>query len=282
MAGCQRPHDAETSKKVIRLDHLVPLPSHEDTKSGHVLKVAMAAIVSPRGTASSYQPLLDYLGRKMNMPVKMIQRRTYHEINELIQHDSVDAAFICTGAYRAGAAFMSVLVVPQIHGKTTYRAVILAKKKSDIRSMTDLRGKVFSFTDPMSNTGFAYPVSLLQKMGESPASFFSRTIFTYSHDRSIYAVLDGMADAASVDELVYLNTIKREPGLAGKLVVIETSKCFPMPPVVVGRWHDKGQVQRLRRIFLGMHKDPAALKILKKLDIDRFQPPLSSMEETLK
>ena len=48
------------------------------------LRVAVAAVISPRGNVDSYTPLLTYLGQKLNRPVEMVQRRTYAEVNDLL------------------------------------------------------------------------------------------------------------------------------------------------------------------------------------------------------
>ncbi len=274
LSGCGRSQDDTTTDKLIRLDKLAPLPIYE-AKQTETLRVAVAAILSPQGTVASYQALLDYLGEKLGVPVQMVQRRTYQEINELIAKGSIDLAFVCTGAYQAGAKEMTVLVVPQIDGATTYRGVILASRQSGVSSFADLRGKSFAFSDPMSTTGFAYPQSVLASISESSQTYFSRTFFTYSHDRTISAIAEGVATAGSADELVYLYALKREPLLAEKLIVIQYSERFPMPPVVVPRKSDSALAARLRLVMLGLHQDREGKRILANLDIDRFVIPAS-------
>jgi len=270
--GCDQSSEAPAPGKAIRLDQLAPLPIPE-TKPTETLRVAVAAILSPQGTVDSYQALLKHLGKRLGTPVQMVQRRTYQEINELLAQDAIDLAFVCTGAYRAGAKEMTVVVVPQINGATTYRAVILATKKSGIHSFADLRGKSFAFSDPMSNTGFNYPQSLLAAMSETVESYFSRTIFTYSHDRTVNAIAEGVAAAGSVDELVFRHALKRDPTLAEKLVVIQRSEEFPIPPVVTPRQKNAAFIARMRRILLELHQDEDGMNILGNLDIDRFVLP---------
>lgn len=271
-SGCERSQDDTAPAKLIQLDKLAPLPTYE-AKQSETLRVAVAAIISPQGTVASYQALLDYLGEKLGVPVQMVQRRTYQEINELIAKGSIDLAFVCTGAYQAGAKEMTVLVVPQINGATTYRAVILASRKSGVHSFAELRGKSFAFSDPMSNTGFAYPQSLLAAISESSQSYFSRTIFTYSHDRTISAIAEGMTVGGSVDELVYRHALKRDPTLADTLIVLQRSEEFPMPPVVVPRQKDAAFIAKMRRVLLELHQNEAGKRILGGLDIDRFVLP---------
>ncbi|HMN15886.1 MAG TPA: PhnD/SsuA/transferrin family substrate-binding protein, partial [Bellilinea sp.] len=169
------------------------------------LRIAIAAVLSPQGTLESYQPLLDYMGEQLNRPIQLIQRRTYQEVNILIEQGEVDVAFVCTGAYVAGSRDfgMELLAVPQVNGETVYHSYLIVAASSAADDLMDLRGATFAFTDPMSMTGFFYPSSLVRTLGNEPETFFSRIFFTYSHDKAINAVASGVADAAAVDSLVY-------------------------------------------------------------------------------
>lgn len=103
-----------------------PLP----TPAGHEavpLRVAVASVISPEGTVQSYSALLGYLEKKLNRPVELIQRRTYLEVNDLVEHGEVDVAFVCTSAYVEGhdTFGMELLVAPQFNGKTTHNSVLI-------------------------------------------------------------------------------------------------------------------------------------------------------------
>ncbi len=271
LCSCGEDHEEQT---VVHLNKLQKLPTEEQVVPP-ALRLAVAAIISPEGTIQSYRPLVDYLSARLGAPVQLVQRRTYWEVNEMIARRQVDVAFVCTGAYlqQGEQRIMSLLVVPQVHGKNTYRAAVIVRADSPIASFQGFRGKVFAFTDPLSNTGYLYPVTLLKAMGTTPDRFFKRTIFTYSHDRSIEAVLDGVVQGASVDEIVLQHAQEKDPSLASRIKVILRSPEFGMPPVVVPVGTPEEKKARLRRLFLEMDRDPAGQKALAKLGIDRFVAP---------
>ena len=254
----------------VSLSDLSPLP----TPALEVvpLRVAVAAVISPKGTVESYAPLLDYLGQKLNRPVELVQRRTYLEVNDLIERGEVDLAFVCTSAYIVGSNDfgMELLVAPQVQGQTVYHAYLIVPFDSPARDLADLKGKVFAFTDPISLTGRAYPTALVQQLGFSPEAFFSRTFFTYSHDEAIYAVANGLADGASVDSLVFDYALSRDPSLAQKVKVIHQSPPFGIPPVVVNP-NLRPQIKAdLQALLLEMHQDPAGQAALSAIGIERF------------
>ena len=68
-------------------------------KNENAIQVAIAAMISPKETLSTYQQLLEYLGKAMGRPLQLVQRKTYGEVNALLGSGEVDMAFICSGPY---------------------------------------------------------------------------------------------------------------------------------------------------------------------------------------
>jgi phosphonate transport system substrate-binding protein len=270
LASCST---APRSTAVVNLSQLEALPDAPATEV-KPLRVAVAAIISPQGTADSYGPMLDYLSAKLERPVELVQRRTYTEVNDLIAKGEVDVAFVCTSAYVAGQREfgMKLLAAPQVQGETVYRSLLIVPGDSAAQSMADLRGSVFAFTDPISTSGHNYPVFLLQQMGETPESFFERTFYTYSHDDAIRAVAHGVADGAAVDSLVYAYAVTREPDLAQETRVVHQSPAFGIPPVVTGPNIRPQLAAELRNVLLQMADDPAGQEALQTAGFDRLVP----------
>ena len=255
----------------VDLNNLQPLPTPVNSQA-MPLRVAVAAVISPKGTIESYSPFLSYLEEKLHRPVELIQRRTYLEINDLIEHGEVDLAFVCTSAYIQGhdTFGMELLVAPQVDGKTTYNSYLIVPAASQAQRMSDLRGKVFAFTDPISLSGRVYPTYLVQQLGLTPEEFFGRIFYTYSHDEAIRAVASGVADGANVDSLVYEYTLARDPSLAEKVKVIQRSPDFGIPPVVVSPLIRPQVKAELQSLFLQMANDPAASDALTSIGVERF------------
>jgi phosphonate transport system substrate-binding protein len=267
VAGCA----ASPAGSMIHLSDLRPLVS--TASEGVVpLRVAVAAVISPKGTAESYQALLDYLGARLDRPVALVQRRTYAEINELVESGYVDVAFVCTSAYVAGhdKFGMELLAAPQVSGEMVYYSLLIVPADSPAQTLADLRGRVFAFTDPMSNTGRMYPTLLVKQLGNTPEEFFARTFFTYSHDDAIRAVADGLADGAAVDSLVYDFATAREPTLADRTRIIHRSPAFGIPPVVVSPNTRPQLKAELQSLLVGMADDPEGQAALQTIGVDRF------------
>lgn len=246
--------------------------NRQNGTGGSDLRLAIAAVVSPRETFKSYDHLVEYLGKRLGRPVKLIQRATYAEINELVRSGEVELALVCTNAYVEGhqSFGMELLAAPVVRGEKVYYSYIIVPADSTAESLQDLRGKVFAFSDPLSFSGRIAPLFSLASMGETPEDFFRRYIFTYSHDNSIKAVATKLVDAAAVDSLVLEATFITRPDFKDKVRVIDRSIGVGTPPFVVPKGLDPELKEKLRDIFLRMHEDPDGKEALNDLMIDRF------------
>lgn len=268
LAGC-----ATTPLPTVRFPDTEPVSSATVASAKtKPLRIAMAAVISPKGNVESYSALLEYIGAKLNRPIELVQRMTYAEVNELLQGGDADIAFVCTSAYVIGQREfgMELLVAPQVRGETVYYSLLIVPADSPARSLQDLRGKTFAFTDPLSLTGRLYPTQLVSAFQTTPEEFFERTFFTYSHDNAIRAVASGVADGANVDNLVYEFLVAREPSIGKNTRVIHRSPPFGIPPVVVNPKLDPQLKLRLREILIQADWEEQGQRILQDLMIDRF------------
>jgi len=144
-AGCER-------EKAKKLSLSKDTEEAEMTTNRDALKVAIGAMVSPGQTFEYYEKLLDYLSEKMGKPITLLQRKTYIEVNELLEKGNAELGFICAGPYvEAHEDFgVEILVVPVVNEDTHYFAYIIVHKDSDINKFGDLQGKTFTFVDPIS------------------------------------------------------------------------------------------------------------------------------------
>lgn len=236
------------------------------------LRVAIGNTITQKEAFVYYKPLLDYVGKRLNKPVKILVKESYAEINRLMGLSEIDAAFVSSKAYVDGYNDYKIqlLAAPQIDGKTQYYSYIIVPEDSHVRNFKELQGKTFAFVDPMSNSGSLVPYSMLTSMGEKPDFYFKKYIYTYAHDNSIKMVAQKIVDGAAVSSIVwkYLNQIN--PELTAKTKVIEKSPAYAAPPVVVRPNLDPEVKQKLKEIFLGIHENAKGEKILKEMKIDKY------------
>lgn len=262
-----------------------PISPASATRPETILRMAVAPVISPKETFNSgYRDLLNYLGQQLGLPVELVQGKTYAEINDLVRIGDVTFAFVCTNPYLQGQRDfgMELIAAPQVNGQATYYSYLIVRADSPFRSLADLRGRTFAFSDPLSNSGRLAPVYQLALMGETPESFFNRWIFTYAHDNSIKAVAENLVDAAAVDSLVYDYWARTGSDFIAQTRIIEKWGPFGINPVVVRPGLDPQLKQRLRDVLLGMDQDPSGRQILDSLLIDRFIVPDDSIYDSVR
>jgi phosphonate transport system substrate-binding protein len=241
------------------------------------LRFSVAAVESPRDTYGTYTRLLSRVGERLGVPVEFVQRRTYREVNDLLASGQLDAALLCTGGYldiqRRDPGAVEVLAAPVVHGESTYRSLVIVPAGSPARSLADLAGKRFAFTDELSLSGRAWAVRRLEELGKDPDRFFGGVTFTQSHDRSIAGVASGIVDGAAVHSLVYEHLLERDPALASRVRVVERSPPYGLLPIVASRRLDPAERARLAAALRTLHQDGQAREALERLQIERFIAP---------
>jgi phosphonate transport system substrate-binding protein len=281
ISGCS----GDSDQVVVDFTKTVPVSRPgESTSPTSPLRVAVAAMISPKETFDLYRQLLAYLGRRLGKDLEFVQRKTYAEIDELLQKGEIDLAFICSGPYVAGKerfGFES-LAVPEVHGSHFYRSYLIVNKDSTYHHLEELKGHTFAFTDPDSNTGKLVPTYWLAEMNERPETFFSRVVYTYSHDNSIMAVARNLVEGATVDGLIWEFYQEKNPTFTSKTRIIKKSEPYGIPPLVASKNLPVESKEHIRKILYCMHQDPEGQKILKELRIDRFIPPKIEWYENLR
>jgi phosphonate transport system substrate-binding protein len=241
------------------------------------LLFSVAAVESPRDTYSGYSRLFERVGARLGIGIEFVQRRTYREVNDLLATGKLDAALVCTGGYldlvRRAPGSVEVLAVPVVRGEKTYHSLVIVRNASRIRSLEDLAGKRFAFSDELSLSGRTYVVRQLRDAGHDPSRFFASAIYTQSHDRSVKAVAAGLVDGAAVHSGVYAHLIRRDPQLAHQLRVVHQSPPFGAMPVVAATSMPREERERLREALVGLSGDPEGAEALRVLELDGFEVP---------
>jgi phosphonate transport system substrate-binding protein len=257
-------------------------PAPQPTIDG-TLRVAIGAMISPQQTFAYYHQLLEHIGRHTERPITMIQRKTYAEINLMLGAGQIDLAFICSGPYTSGKEEFGfkALAVPIVRGTPYYRSYLIVHRDSSLQTLEDLRGKVFAFTDPDSNSGKLVPTYWLQQMDQRPETFFRRTIYSFSHDNAILAVSRHLVDGAAVHSQVWDYLNQRDPEMMVRTRIIKRSRLFGNPPLVASRHLDTATRDRIQATLFQMHQDGEGQDILAELMIDRFTPPREEWYDVL-
>lgn len=248
------------------------------TSSADEVRIAVGSS-SPLGQRfEHHDALARYLRERLARPVVVVQRRTGGEIEELLARGDAHAGVVCAGTYVHGRlrdVELEPIAVPVLEREPTYHSLVVVRRSSDIHSLTDLRGRSFAFTDPTSLAGYYHPVATLLDAGEPPATFFSRTVFTYAFDESLHAVRNGSVDAAAVD-----GPVLERDRWHDALRVVHRSPAYGVGPVVVAPGTSEDLRAALADAWLSMHESADGGALLSRLGVERFVPPSDGLYDS--
>jgi phosphonate transport system substrate-binding protein len=212
-----------------------------------------------------------YLESHLGRSVVFTQRGSYREIVDMLREDKLDFAWLCGAPYVRNKKYFRLVAVPLYRGEPLYRSyLIVPSTDNQTRSLWDLRGKVFAFSDPDSNSGHLYPEYLLAKKGIQPAAFFSKSFFTWSHRKVVEAVASGLAQGGAVDGYIWDTLSKTHPELTSRTRIVTESPQFGHPPIVARRSTSKKDVAALQQVLFLMVHDIKGGPLLDQLNLGGF------------
>lgn len=212
-----------------------------------------------------------YLGTRLEGPVELNHRVRYRQVLDPLRLDQLDFAWIGPYAYLRLQRQVRLLAVPLYRDQPLTQAYLITNQSNrQVSSLAQLRGAIFAFVDPDSNSGHLVPRYLLSRSGESASSFFQRTFFTYSHLKAVDAVASGLADAAMVDGHFYDTLRLQRPELTVRTRVAQAAGPFGSSPFVAHASVAKAIQDRMQQTLLAMARDTDGAAILRQLNLDGF------------
>jgi phosphonate transport system substrate-binding protein len=223
-----------------------------------------------------YLPLQEYLANELGIIVYFKLLDNYESIFSELQEGNVDGAFwgSMNGAItqvRGGVEMLARPLWPD--NSSTYWGYIFTLKGSGISSdPATWRGRSIAFVNKVTTAGFLYPLSVLRQAGitENPGEFFSRAIFSGSHDASLIAVLQGEIDMGACKNTIFHEFVERNPEAAANVEILTTSAEVPSNGLGVRPGLDQALKTRLKETLLSMHEDPQGMAALNKFGALKF------------
>ncbi|CAB3834824.1 hypothetical protein LMG2828_01161 [Achromobacter piechaudii] len=207
----------------------------------------------------------------LKQEVRFVQRRSYGEIVDLLLRGQIDAAWICGYPYVLNADRLRLLAVPQYRGRPLYQSyLIVPQKDRETSEIGDLHGRVFAYSDPLSNSGFLVPRTELLTEHQDPLTFFRKAFFTFAHSKVVEAVAAGLANGGAVDGYIWDSLASQYPARSAGARVAWKSPEYGFPPIVVSDQIAPTTATALRDALLHMHERPGGRLILQRLCLDRF------------
>jgi len=224
------------------------------------LKIVFIAYENPQQLVEDVKPIVAYLEKTLNMDIKHFIATDYAGVVEALRYETADMGFM--GALQYVIAHKMAGAYPILgeiyNGKSTYISKIFVRRDSGISTIKDLKGKSISFVDPISSSGYMYPLDIFKQKGlikdiDKAEQFFKKIYFSGGDEQALRAVLNNFVDAAGIGQYAFnlLNYDER-----AEIVSIADSKPIPSHCVVVRKNLHQPTVEKLQEALFNLNNEP--------------------------
>ncbi len=228
-----------------------------DPEKGKPLVLAFIPQENPEKLIGDIKVITEYLQKEVGIPVKGFVTQDHAAAVEALRNGDADISFMGGLPYvlahdQIGA---EVILSELYRGSPTYRGRIFVRRDSSIKKLGDLRGKSIAFADPISESGYIYPLDVFVQAGllkptDDPQKFFGTVYFAGGYQQAIQAVANGLVDAAGSSQFADLLLT---PSQLEKVTWIAESKPIPSHLVCVRKGLDEPTKQAFKKAMLKLN-----------------------------
>ncbi|MBI6630381.1 phosphate/phosphite/phosphonate ABC transporter substrate-binding protein [Pontibaca salina] len=149
----------------------------------------------------------EWLSDEIGIPVRGFVTSDHAAAVEALRNGDADISFMGALPYVLANEHVGAQIILQevYRGEPSYTSRIFVRRDRGIKELADLKGKTIAFADPISESGYLYPLDefaaagLLER-GADPSTFFDRLLFAGGYQQAIQAVASGLVDAAGASQ----------------------------------------------------------------------------------
>ena len=153
------------------------------------------------GVVERYTPFVNYLAKELGTKVTLRIANDYAAIIEGQRAGNIHIGMYGPASFArarmTGAKVDAFAIETNLDGTKGYHSVFYVKKDSPYQKVEDLKGKNLGLVDPNSTSGNNVPRFALNGMKIEPETFFSKVVYTGSHENAIIALQQGTVDVAA-------------------------------------------------------------------------------------
>ena len=249
----------------------LPLDSSQWQDPGTII-FSYTPVEDPAVYAKVWDGFVQHLSKVTGKKAVFFPVQSYAAQYEAMRSGRLHIAGVNTGGNPVAvncAGFVPFAMMASADGSFGYEMEIIVPADSDIKSVTDIKGRSMAFTSPTSNSGFKAPSAILKsEFGMLPDKDF-KAAYSGKHDNSIMGVANKDYEAASIANSVLNRMIDRGVVEKSKIRTIYRSQTFPTTGYGHAHNLDPTLVAKIKQAFFSFKWQGSDLKKEFKKE-DRF------------
>ncbi|QBJ96447.1 phosphate/phosphite/phosphonate ABC transporter substrate-binding protein [Rhodococcus sp. ABRD24] len=239
----------------------------DDTAAGDPQTLVLAAIPAEDSESlqQQYKLVAEVIEKETGHKVEFQNATDYSAVIEGQRAGKVQIAgygpFSYITAKDSGVGTIPVAApVKSASAKPGYQSYAITKGGSNIKSLSDFRGKTVCFVDPASTSGYLYPSAGLKELGIDPEKDVT-PVFAGGHDASVLAVNSGQCDAGfAYDTIVDKVLVEKGQIKPGDIDVVWKSETIAASPIAISTDLSPELQAQLTAIFREQLNRPALVQ----------------------
>lgn len=206
------------------------------------------------------QPLIAYLNQQLGVETVLNIAADYKELSDRILEKAVDVGFFSPNAYvEANQKIKGLQYIITVQNKSEsgevrdhYFGVIVSVKNRPVKTLADIKGKRFGFTDLKSTSGYLYPRALLIKNGFDPEKDFSQVFMLKKHDKLLDALVADAIDAGGTNDIDLQRAVAKNGDI---FQILAKTQPIPFDAYAAGPHVPQKMTKKLKEVFLKIISD---------------------------
>ncbi len=153
------------------------------------------------GVTERFGPFIAYLSKELGVKVTLRVANDYAAVIEGQRAGNIHIGYYGPASFSrarlTGVKTDAFVIDVNSDGSKGYYSVFYVLAKSPYQKIDDLKGKNLGLVDPNSTSGNNMPRFKLNAMGIDPDAYFSKVVFTGSHENAVLALAQGTVDVAA-------------------------------------------------------------------------------------
>ena len=227
-----------------------------------------------------YKPVTDRMAKLTGKKISFFMPTSYASVVEGLLSHFVDVAVLGPYTYVIANSKDPTVEVFATYAKRPghmqeegpgYRGVLISKKGTKYTSIKSLKGSLVGLTDPGSTSGNLMPrVAFTKVIGMDLEKFFSKVVYTGSHELSTVAVVQGKVDAAFVASHRFDNVVNKGEATLEGVNILWQSDPIPQDPFVYRNTLCDDIKAKIRETFLDLKGKPGSKTFLDNVKSNTF------------
>ena len=187
---------------VAALLFAVTAASAQDYKAKYPeLTFAVVPAENASGVIDRWTPFTDYLSKQLGVKVTLRVANDYAAVIEGQRAGNIQIASYGPASFArarlTGVKTDAFAIRVNSDGSKGYYSVFYVLASSPYWKLEDLKGRNLGLVDPNSTSGNNMPRFKMNQLGIDPEAFFSKVVFTGSHENAVLALAQGTVDVAA-------------------------------------------------------------------------------------